>query len=573
MWEEEQWEKLFESLFEEYKNSQKNNSRTINSYLGTIVFKNNNSDVNDMKNTAKNLIDGQQRFITFSILIKSIYDRLDEEEQADYTEVLFRNSSKKETKIKQSANDKNAFEKILQAKSYYELDNELKEREPNKKKLKNKLVRCYEYFSEKIKTLEKEEFKEFLEAITESNIFVFTFISDEDEQKVFDSINTTGIILNSVDIIKNTIFDILLKQTQNEEKVKEIYEKYWEKTFEEEIKPEENFWDTPITIGREKRKEKEILFRSIALMKGIFTPNDGFKNLSKLYKNHFKNKVTQYLEDFLKQMQNIAKIYKEFRDIDIKETSFVYENYQLRLLHIIRIFDTTIPISTLVILKDKLKDKQELLKKCFELIEIFLITTFYKKNQDFNKLFGNLTREIAQKNNDDIYTTIKEKLENDYKNRFNIKELEQQFNNLQKEKSKFATLILFWIELYKRSSDKMSVGEKTLTYDYTLEHLIPRKWEDHYKGWFRDSDDAEKYINQIGNMTLLTIKTNVSISNKALKDKKNPIKENSTLKISDDLQEWDENNIKENINKRTKSLIKDFKKIWDIEKLGIKLIK
>ena len=98
-------------------------------------------------------------------------------------------------------------------------------------------------------------------------------------------------------------------------------------------------------------------------------------------------------------------------------------------------------------------------------------------------------------------------------------------NGLTSIVNKNATLLLFWIELYRRANDrKQSVKE--LKYNYSLEHLMPQKWEQFWSNvdildangiLISDRDTAKKErvakISHIGNMTLLNSSLNTSLRN------------------------------------------------------------
>ncbi len=87
------------------------------------------------------------------------------------------------------------------------------------------------------------------------------------------------------------------------------------------------------------------------------------------------------------------------------------------------------------------------------------------------------------------------------------------------------TLLLFWVELYRRANDsKQSVKE--LKYNYSLEHIMPQKWEEYWSNIdivdnasniISDKDLAKKERNSkiysIGNMTLLNSSLNTSLRN------------------------------------------------------------
>ena len=98
--------------------------------------------------------------------------------------------------------------------------------------------------------------------------------------------------------------------------------------------------------------------------------------------------------------------------------------------------------------------------------------------------------------------------------------------------NKLPTLLLFWMELYERSA--LNVDVKSLKYEYTLEHIMPKKWMQNWQdvtaydiegNVIEDPDEIERIrshaIYEIGNMTLLNSKLNTSISNSAFFDKVN----------------------------------------------------
>jgi hypothetical protein len=109
-------------------------------------------------------------------------------------------------------------------------------------------------------------------------------------------------------------------------------------------------------------------------------------------------------------------------------------------------------------------------------------------------------------------------------------EIVEQTNNevlkgLSSISNKNAMLLLFWVELYRRANDsKQSVKE--LKYNYSLEHVMPQKWEEYWNkvdvvdnasNVITDKELAkrERYskIYSIGNMTLLHSSLNTSLRN------------------------------------------------------------
>ena len=92
-------------------------------------------------------------------------------------------------------------------------------------------------------------------------------------------------------------------------------------------------------------------------------------------------------------------------------------------------------------------------------------------------------------------------------------------------KNSKAALLLFWIELFRRHND-YGHGIKELKYNYSLEHIMPIKWQEHWSNieiTYEDSslvadpikatEIRDSLISSIGNMTLLTAKLNTVVSN------------------------------------------------------------
>lgn len=98
-------------------------------------------------------------------------------------------------------------------------------------------------------------------------------------------------------------------------------------------------------------------------------------------------------------------------------------------------------------------------------------------------------------------------------------------NGLQSISNKNAALLLFWIELYRRHKDNRQ-SVKELKYNYSLEHIMPQKWEEYWANvpvvdsngnFIVDAETAKAERNamifQLGNMSLLNSRLNTSIRN------------------------------------------------------------
>lgn len=189
VWGEDEWEQLFEDLLDSFNTKKAH-------FLGSIILKQLSTQTG--KGSDRSLIDGQQRLTTFSILIKCLYDKLAEniKQDYDYRAYLFQQPySSKKPKIKHSQSDSQCFDRVFNATSATEIND-----------ADDKILRCYKYFDSRIEDIDDiQKFMDFI--LKESKLWVVIDIEqDEDEQKIFDSINSTGIKLTATDIIKNALF-------------------------------------------------------------------------------------------------------------------------------------------------------------------------------------------------------------------------------------------------------------------------------------------------------------------------------------------------------------------------------
>jgi uncharacterized protein with ParB-like and HNH nuclease domain len=111
VWEQENWENLLEGLF----------SKPEGHFLGSIILKQIRTSSGEPKKLE--VIDGQQRLTTLSILIKVLYDLFSLELQKTTENVMrqilfckpYETSSEYFVKIEHSQVDKEAYERVITA--------------------------------------------------------------------------------------------------------------------------------------------------------------------------------------------------------------------------------------------------------------------------------------------------------------------------------------------------------------------------------------------------------------------------------------------------------------------------
>lgn len=511
VWDITNWEDILTDLLDFEKSH----------FLGSLILKQQEKQTGKPKEVL--VIDGQQRLTTLSVLLRAIYNSFDEETQKN-SESSLRNylffkknqtDKKHFVKIEHSKIDKKHFQRIINNEITDEEYNSIViENSVNKTQSKHsKVLQCFKYFTEKLKEIEEQKRVDLFNRLLdqENKILVIIDLSEkEDEQAIFDTINSAGVRLSSADIIKNALFQKALDLFDTTEEVETLYKEKWENVFsidEDAI----NFWDTPRATGRLMRDNIEILLHSISVIKGFFDPDKHtLSDLSNLYKNYISKISKDDLKKFVEEISQYAKLYREKILVFNGSTLFSYQDNYARLFHILSVCEISTFHPYILSLFFKYDSIEAKLLEELHKVETLVVRRMITKSE--TKSYNKMCKEFI-KDNSAIDTKLAEQTNDEVK------------NGLTSIANKNATLLLFWVELYRRANDnKQSVKE--LKYNYSLEHLMPQKWEEHWSNVavvdadgnpITDKDVAkrERYskIYQIGNMTLLNSSLNTSLRN------------------------------------------------------------
>ncbi len=560
VWKEENWEELFNEL-------SKDNNTT--NFLGTIILKQLPSNSGESKKLE--VIDGQQRLTTISVLLKVLLDNLSKQDksqvESDIKQILFFKPNifdAGQIRIEHSRVDKDAYEQVINGTINIQNINETS----------HKILLCYKYFNDRLleNQLEKNELiirmlKKLLDA-NNKMLVVIDLRENDDEQKIFDTLNTAGVRLTAAEIIKNSLFKKFIELAGKDEAIK-FYKITWEKTFLNDQETSQ-YWEKERQVGRLRRDNIDILLHSIAVIEDFYDPDKYI--LSDLFKL-YKAKISEFndveaLKVFVNDIMNYARIYRE-KIIEItNDTLLFYDDGLNRLLHIL----DTLEISTfhpfiLYVLKNFYDDQntqRDLLLKLEKfVVRNLLLNEFPTKN--YNKLCKQLIMNWEELND-----------------KLNELPIDDCIRGIKNINNKNANLLLFWIELYRHSNDYYDMQE--LKYDYSLEHIMPQSWQEHWNFEivphpnYQYTDEQKKLdrnekIYWLGNMTLLKGKLNTALRNYDFirkmngENRKKGIIAYADLSITkDDIvapfnsgdKVWNESKIEN----RTNSLFEEIKKIW-----------
>ena len=555
VWEEEHFEALIDSL--------DNSPEGVMPYFGSVILK----EFGGVDSGQFVIIDGQQRCTTFSVLIRAILDVCAEKkclsanQETRLVDCIY--SVKEDTdgneiytaKLTPSNSDKKSFDFVMSMEN----DRPISGLEDSTDSIVNAYVYFYNYF-----TLNIDKIKPFYMRIVAENksMIRITLSEKDDEQKIFDSVNSMGKPLSNADIIKNYIFQKLREDAHNDEvkkkQVTDLYLKYWDGIFYADDKKE--FWYKEFSVGRIKTDNLECFLKDFAIVKKIYfaKKTTGTYGLCNAFKEYINKLTDDELKEFVKDINAYAKVYYEYK-VEYEEINeFVWSDYKNRLLLVLDELDTTTfnPYILMV-----LKEKPSEAESRFFNLEKFILQRFLFDGTTKN--YNQCCEKLLQVDDDKKYLVEymnDSPVTNDtYKTRF------RKFSNNQ------ARLLLFLIEMLYRNGEEDKYSDSLRISTYSLEHVMPQKWQ---TSWYDvaaydensiiiDRNDVDLFIQSrnravksLGNMTLLTTKLNTSVSNSDFETK---INGKTTGKNAGGIKKFASSLV------TTKSIIDTYenKKIWD----------
>ena len=587
VWGEENWTDLLNDL----------KSKSQHYFLGSIILKNEPTLAGS--NPRFSIIDGQQRLTTLSILLRACYDHIVKNahkynyDEADVTtcqvqmeSILFVSEGgiKKKlfVKINHSHLDKKAFESVING----ELDKDdiwEKYVNPSDDESASSIIRAYAFFRDELEDISQDDIEHLWSLLTVDKIKFLVNINldpSDNEQAIFDTVNSSGVRLSSADTIKNLLYQKYVELLRADdpatadERAIEEYKATWVDAFI----PDETtnaYWETLRQYGRMKRSNIETFLHAFAVVEGFFNPAENvMSELHQEYRNKISAMSLDQLEVFLMKLHDYADVFMDY--FSDEEDELEYSDYIGRVFNICNVLEvsTFYPYLLQQIYAWKKHDiSEDDIKKNFFVIEKYVVLNAICKGSTKN--YNNECRQMVDKRK--TPSEVMESCEYISEGNF-VDGLRRMTAN------KLPTLLLFWVELYQRAA--LNYDFKRLRYNYTLEHIMPQKWE---KNWsdvpaydknrevVEDSDEIERVrshaIYEIGNMTLLNSKLNTSISNGSFYDKINGkpgrkgIKDLADFRLTRDViennNEWNELKIYD----RTVEIEKRIREIWDASEL------
>ncbi|AZQ44860.1 DUF262 domain-containing protein [Nonlabens ponticola] len=540
-----------ENLYEDLENTLRINKEKVISehhkehFIGTIITK--NSPASTQMTAQYDLVDGQQRMTTFSLLIKALANNVDlSEENAGHLyenlngSLFFKDAyGKIHNRIIHNRLDKKAFDLIMGSDGT--TDKEIRD-------INNKIVDTYIYFRQKYSGLTNDELLErnftLLHRFPAINMVLE---QHDDEQEIFDTINSLGVKLTTSELLKNHIF--------SDKRSQELYTEYWEDIFEAD---EETvaFWNAKKTAGRVYRENIDVLLYCYLLIEK--EKDVSLEHLFKDYKEWLSTKSFEEKQEFLKTLKNYADVYFNLPS-GTELNNMRFSDNEKRFFHVIENLNITTIYPLVLYLYNNIEDEAER-EKCFLLLESYLVRRAVCKltTKNYNNLFISLIRQLKNGDSEQAISTRLNDILQGYSEdtaRFpSDEDFRNGFHNT-KLSNQQAREILFLISLYQINTVLHDLT--TLSCNaFSTEHIMPKKWSEN---WFKDLTPEESFernrkLLTLGNLTIITKNLNSKLRNSAWENKRSILNQYSSLPITTNYtssEHWDEETISNRANDLT----------------------
>lgn len=518
-----------------------------NHFLGIVIYLIN---VLDSYGTSEfSVIDGQQRLTTTFLILYAIRDILkdnkkDQEVLLLETRILTNQSSEENHryKLKPLVADDEVYQQIVSGK----LD-DIEDKESN-------VYKNFIYIKEKLLSWISSGFKieDILSGLDKLYIVNVPISENDNAQKIFESINSTGAKLTAADLIRNYILMDLPSDTQDK-----LYTDYWKKL------------EASITSDA---KKLEAFFRFFLAAKTYSLSNkSAVYREFKVWFNDQKEKENLTIEDIFKEIVQYAKYFNEIYTKLLDDTTDCLKSSLEEFRK--NISDMPAPfLMGMYNLYENIDEhgnryiSKETFSEVIELLNVYLIRRSLSglDTSDITRLFPKLLKDTLNDCGND-FSNIVEYVKRNLINRNRGKSsmmpddqfLRSYLKNANAYNIKLTIRIVF--EKIENKDNSAPVDQKKLS----IEHLLPQTpteyWLTETKLYNRD--EYEKYLNKLGNLTLASKKDNSKMQNNVWEFKKQILKTTNHLTLNTDLLSksgW----TKEEIDDRTEALIDKIIKLY-----------
>lgn len=229
VWKEDLWERFLDDMAFVVQYNRPH-------FLGTLILKDASvPQQNTSYATRLVLVDGQQRLTTFLIFLKVLCLKMN---QPGIFDTNFRLITTRELSLQHGKNDSEAFKCVMDQTNAVPITDG---------RSSSPIVQAFNYFASH---LQMSTLNDYMTVISNVQFVRIDLGPTDDEQQIFDSLNSLGVRLTTSELLKNYFF------SRNNITA---YQNIWESVFEAN-ESAKAYWDTEIEAGRVKRPLIDIFF-------------------------------------------------------------------------------------------------------------------------------------------------------------------------------------------------------------------------------------------------------------------------------------------------------------------------
>lgn len=536
-WGKDQWSELWDDVYALTRERD-------NHFLGSIVVIEKSED----GFRKLDLVDGQQRLTTISILLCVIRDKLEEEgaENADlvdnFLQIQSPTTGERHQKLKLNKFHNDDYSHILSGNVDLVSDSQLRD--------------AYEFYSSKLDGFSADKVQDIYQKLVESVYIVQIQCGSEVSAfRLFESLNDKGLDLGAVDLVKNRLF---MEANENED------------VDEERIK---GLWEEIMTVIRPELSQNYRFFSHYFMSVSEPSTRDNVSK-SKLYDyvdellNDGLAQEGITVEEMLEDMLEKSRVYVDITNQEVSENFRPRKHQDLNSkLESVQIKNDRIRTLLLKIIIEY--DSADDVLEALHILEV-LNTRDKIAGRDSNTSRDRFWSRTCSKmeNTDNPNDYLRRMAENRAPNDTIMMEriVNREFKN-----NDFTKYILDRIEeehYMKTGGREKTVGDRS-TVD--IEHIAPQRAfsADKYSEWKRylNCTEAEfnEYKKRLGNLTLLQDSLNQTASDNPYEQKCNIYRNNTdflmTQAIPEDYDEWSLDNIRD----RSEKMAEIICEVWSME--------
>ena len=468
-WDDEQIEQFWDDIYSAWKDGRRSY------FFGSMIF----AERKESLGYRYVIIDGQQRLTTLFILLCVVRDLFLED----------KNGTMFNERIRACISYSGRFKLILQPEHHSKFENTiLKDIEFPEIKRKSNLLRLRQenrylyvanFFKEQLLKLCKSDgpkaVKELIEYVLDNVEIVEIRTKEVSEAiKVFQVVNNRGLDLSPADIIKANLYSMTSRDRIRE------FKSLWQRIEEATIEQNRNLTE-------------------------LFTYYVYYRLAPNRPKKATQDAINDIFEKYRKAGYTTTNLLYDVKDF-VESISFI-ENLQNNTIVTMKYLpNETYWITILASAKkENYEDFEELVREIRRLFYLYWIAGY--TSQKVRQLSLNVIKIIkSRKTLDDIKRIIEDKLEEDDVYRLVVENLNSEVYG-----QRWLKPLLLIIE-YEHSEPV-----KTVYVDLKrvhIEHVLPQKWKDNeYWKTHWTENEARKWLNRLGNLTLLYSKINEKIRN------------------------------------------------------------